>query len=148
MEIKYQRKLMKIINKNIDTTNSNNFYTYIRPNSNTKVELIFGMSSFKSLSKYYSFMIKGNGNLTLTKYMDGKYENLIANQTKYIDNYNKNNTYKMEVSFNPFNGSIMTYLDNNLIYSALDTTLKGNKVGFISYSKNTIISQILSGDQI
>ena len=93
-------------------------------------------------------MIKGNGNLTLTKYMDGKYENLIANQTKYIDNYNKNNTYKMEVSFNPFNGSIMTYLDNNLIYSALDTTLKGNKVGFISYSKNTIITQILSGDQI
>ena len=45
----------------------------------------------------------------------------------------------MEVSFNPFNGNIETHLDNNLIYSASDTSLNGNKVGFIFYSKSTII---------
>ena len=90
------------------------------------------MNNFKLLNKYYSFMINGNGNLTLNKYIDGKYENLISNTTKYIENYNKNNTYKMEVYFNSFNGSIITYLDNNLIYSTTDVDLKGNKVGFIT----------------
>ena len=128
-----------IINKNIDTAYSNTFYSFVRPNDNTKVELIFGINGFKFLDKYYSFMINGNGSLTLTKYKYGRYQNLIENQTKYIDNYNKNNTYKMEVSFNPFNGNIETHLDNNLIYSASDTSLNDNKVGFIFYSKSTII---------
>ena len=133
-----------IINKNIDLTISNNFYTYVRPNSNSKVELIFGMKNLKLLNKYYSFMINGNGHLTLNKCIDGKNENLMPSQTKYIENYNNNNIYKMEVYFNPFNGSIIAQLDNNIIYSTTDVDLKGNKVGFISYSKNAIITQILA----
>ena len=135
-----------IINKNIDTVVSNNFYTYVRPNSNTKVELIFGINKFNVLNNYYSFMINENGNLTLMKYFEGKYENLIENQNKYIENYNKNNTYKMEVSYNTFNGNIIANLDNDIIYSTYDATLKGSKVGFISHAKNTIITQILSDD--
>ena len=82
-------------------------------------------------------MINENGNLTLMKYFEGKYENLIENQNKYIENYNKNNTYKMEVSYNTFNGNIVANLDNDIIYSTYDATLKGSKVGFISHAKNT-----------
>ena len=135
-----------VINKNIDTVISNNFFTYVRPNSNSKVELIFGINKFNVLNNYYSFMINENGNLTLMKYFEGKYENLIENQNKYIENYNKNNTYKMEVSYNTFNGNIIANLDNDIIYSTYDATLKGSKVGFISHAKNTIITQILSDD--
>ena len=101
------------------------------------------MNNYKLLNKYYSFMINGNGNLSLNKYIDGKYENLIKNETKYIENYNKNNTYKMGVFFNSFNGEIVTNLDDILIYSTIDLDLKGNRVGFISHAKNTIITQIL-----
>ena len=89
-------------------------------------------------------MINGIGNLTLSKYIDGKYENLFPNQIKSIENYNKNNTYKMEVSFNSFNGKISTNLDGILIHSTSDVSLKGSKVGFISYGTNTIITQILT----
>ena len=65
-------------------------------------------------------------------------------ENKYIDNYNKNNTYKMEVSFNPNNGEIITYINDKLIYFITDNNIKGNRIGFISQGKHTIIKQILS----
>ena len=102
------------------------------------------MKNYIQTDKYYFFQINANGNLNLVKYIKGNYENLIANENKFIENYNKNNTYKMEISFNPLNGNIISYINDELIYSTNDKTLKGNLVGFISLGKNTVFKQILS----
>ena len=65
-------------------------------------------------------------------------------ENKYIEHYNRNNTYKMEVSFNPQNGNIITSINDELIYSTNDKSLKGNKVCFISHGEHTVFKQILS----
>lgn len=84
--------------------------------------------------------------MTLLKKVDGNLENLIVNENKFIENYNKNNTYKMGISFNPLNGNIVASINDELIFSTNDLTLKGNLVGFISHGKNTVFKQILSED--
>ena len=82
--------------------------------------------------------------MTLLKYIDGNFENLIVEENKFIENYNKNNTYKMEISFNPINGNIITSINDDLIYSTNDKTLKGNLAGFISLGKNTVFKTYLT----
>ena len=135
-------KKILIINKNIDTYCYNKFYSYITPNCNSNVGLIFGLENFEEDNNYYLFQINKKGNLSLSKKRNGKYKTLIEN--KYIEKYNRNNTYKMDVSFNPKNGSIKTFINDEIIYFINDNSLKGNKVGFISFGKNTMIKQILS----
>ena len=82
--------------------------------------------------------------MTLLKRVDENLENLIVNENKFIENYNKNNTYKMGISFNPLNGNIIANINDELIYSTRDKTLKGNLTGFMSLGKNTVFKQILS----
>ena len=102
------------------------------------------MENYIQTDKYYFFQINENGNLTLLKHIDGNFENLNVKENKFIENYNKNNTYKMGISFNPLNGNIITSINDDLIYSTNDKTLKGNLVGFICLGKNTVFKQILS----
>ena len=82
--------------------------------------------------------------MTLFKHVNGNLENLIVTENKFIENYNKNNTYKMGISFNPQNGNIITSINDELIYSTNDNSLKGNLTGFISLGKSTVFKQILS----
>ena len=133
-----------VINKNINTKIKNKFYTYITPYCNSRFGLIFGMENYFQTDKYYFFQINEKGNLTLLKNINGNFENLIVEENKFIENYNKNNTYKMGISFNPLNGNIITSINDDLIYSTNDKTLKGNLAGFISLGKNTVFKQILS----
>ena len=133
-----------IINKNIDTKITNKIYTYITPYCNSSVGLVFGIQNFSPADKYYFFQINEIGNLTLLKKVDRNFENIINNENKYIENYNKNNTYKMGISFNPLNGNIIASINDELIFSTNDIALKGNLVGFISLGKNTVFKQILS----
>lgn len=136
-----------IINKKIDTLITNSFYTFVTPNCDSYIGLIFGIKDFMEAKKYYYiFQINEKGNLTLTSVNNGLRKNIIEKQNKYIENYNKNNTYKMEVSFNPKNGSIITKINDELIYYGEDKSFTGNKVGFISNGKNTIIKQILANE--
>ena len=67
----------------------------------------------------------------------------MENTNKYIKNYNKNNTYKMKILFNPKNGTIITSINDEIIYSIIDNNLNGNRVGLLSKGKNTIFKQIL-----
>jgi len=133
-----------VINKNIDLNFTNKIYTYITPYCNSSVGLVFGIQNFSPADKYYFFQINEIGNLTLLKKVDSNFENLINNENKYIENYNKNNTYKMGISFNPLNGNIIAFISDELIFSTNDIALKGNLVGFISLGKNTVFKQILS----
>jgi hypothetical protein len=137
-------KIIIVINKYIDTKVKNKFYTYVTPNCDSKVGLIFGINSLTDLNKYYLFQINGNGILSLSKNEFGSFKNLILDKNKYIDNYNKNNTYKMGVSFNPHNGNIITSINDELIYSIIDKDLNGNRVGLISFGNNAIFKQIIS----
>ena len=130
------------VNKNIDTNIYNKFYSYITPFCNSTVGLIFGIENFEIVDKYYLFQINSKGNLTLSKDENGKSKALMEN--KYIDKYNGNNTYKIDISFNPKNGNIKTFINDEMIYYINDKSLKGNKVGFLSFGKNTVIKQILS----
>ena len=84
------------------------------------------------------------GNLALLKHIDGNFDIPIVKENKFIENYNKNNTYKMGISFNHLNGDIITSINDEFIYSTNDKTLKGNLVGFISLGKNTVFKQILT----
>ena len=70
--------------------------------------------------------------------------NLLYLLYQNIENYNKNNTYKVAIAFNPTNGDIITCINDELIYSINDITLKGNLTGFISQGKNTVFKQLLS----
>ena len=133
-----------VINKNINTKITNKFYTYITPYCNSSLGLIFGLENYTQTNKYYFFRINEKGNLTLLKHIDGNFDIPIVKENKYIENYNKNNTYKMGISFNPLNGNIITSINDEFIYSTKDETLKGNLVGFISLGKNTVFKQILS----
>ena len=133
-----------VINKNINTKITNKFYTYITPYCNSSLGLIFGLENYIQTDKYYFFQINEKGNLTLLKNIDEKFENLIVEESKFIEKYNINNTYKMGISFNPLNGNIITSINDDLIYSTNDKTIKGNLVGFISLGKNTVFKQILS----
>ena len=98
----------------------------------------------RDLNKYYLFQINENGNLSLSKNEIGSFKNLILDKNKYINNYNKNNTYKLGISFNPYNGNIITSINDELIYSIIDKDLNGNRVGIISYGNNTIFKQIIA----
>ena len=133
-----------VINKYINTNITNNFYTYITPFNNSTYGLIFGIKSFIQSDKYYLFEINEKGNLTLLRYENGKYISLIFTKNKYIENYCRNNTYKMRVIFNPLKGNILTSINDEIIYSTTDKSLNGNKVGFLSYGKNLVFKQILS----
>jgi len=50
----------------------------------------------------------------------------------------------MGISFNPYNGNIITSINDELIYSIIDKDLNGNRVGIISYGNNTIFKQIIA----
>ena len=139
-----EAKEIFVINTNIDTKLTHKFYTYITPNCISDVGLIFGIENINSTNKYYYFQINENGNLTLIKNNLGLYENLFLTENKFIENFNRNNTYKITVTFNPNNGNIITAINDELIYSTVDTTINGNRVGFISHCKNSIIKQIIS----
>ena len=132
-----------VINKYIKTNIKNNFYTYITPFCDSNFGLIFGIKNIQS-DKYYLFEINEKGKLSLLKFENGEYTNLLSTQNKYIQNYCKNNTYKMRVIFNPINGNIITSINDQIIYSTTDKSLNGKKVGFISHGKNIIFKQILS----
>ena len=133
-----------IINKYINTKITNNFYTYIKPICDSNFGLIFGIKSYIQSDRYFLFEINEKGNLSLLKYENGTYQNLILTYNKTIDNYCKNNTYKMRVNFNPLKGNILTSINDQIIYSTTDKSLKGVRVGFISYGKNIVFKQILS----
>ena len=134
-----------IINKKINTSNTNVFYTYVTPNCDSEVGLIFGIQNYNQLKKnYYFFQINRNGNVTLMKVENDICKNLIDKPNKNIEHYNKNNTYKMEISFNPKTGKIISNINDELFYHIEDKSFKGNKVGFISHGKNTVIKQILT----
>ena len=105
--------------------------------------MVFGIKNIELVNEYYIFQINEKGNLSLIKNENGKYKNL-ENKIKYIENFNKNNTYKMEISFNPKNGNIITYINDQLIYFVKDKSLNGKLIGFISHGKNTIIKQIIA----
>ena len=88
-----------VINKNINTKTTNKFYTYITPYCKSSLGLIFGLENYIQTDKYYFFQINQifneKGNLTLLKRINGNLENQIIKGNKFIENYNKNNTYKM-----------------------------------------------------
>ena len=77
-----------IINKYIDTNITNKFYTYVTPFNNSTYGLIFGIKSFTQSDKYYFFEINGKGNLTLLKFGNGEYKNLILSSNKFIEKFN------------------------------------------------------------
>ncbi len=77
---------------------------------------------------------------------NGESKNLMNDEYKYIKNYNHNNTYKIGISFNPLNGNIKTYINDELIFSTTELSLKGNRIGLFSKGKNTVFKQIISGD--
>ena len=68
----------------------------------------------------------------------------MTEENKYIEHYNKNNTYKIAVSFNPQNGNIVTSFNDELIYSTIDLSFHGNRIGLSSQGKNTIFKQIIT----
>ena len=143
-----------IINKYIDTSKNNTFYTYITPNVNNDCGLIFGLNnSKKSFSKknnyrplnYFIFVIKKEGYLALYKYIKGIYYEIISNKKgNILKEFNIKNTYKMTVKFDPLNGKIVTYINEDLIFFKYDKSLTGTKVGFKSYGKGTIFTQIIN----
>ena len=45
-------KKIIVINRYIDTKLKNKFYTYVTPNCDSKVGLIFGINSLRDLNKY------------------------------------------------------------------------------------------------
>ena len=138
-----------VLNKIIDTSKTNLFYSFIIPNGNTDCGLIFGIKDLKHKSNekfdYFTFLINRDGYLSLSKHYKGELHEIIQNNNRYlIKNFHPKNKYKMKVKYNPDNGNIEAYLDDIQIYNIVDNSLGGNKIGLISYGKGAIFTQILS----
>ena len=133
-----------IINKNYNVLNNNIFYTYVKPNITGDCGLIFGIEGSENFYKnnYYIFLIKENGNLSLSKFYEGFYIDLYPKNTT-IDNFNKYNYYKMTVKFNSLSGDIIAGINNKINFIINDKALKGEKVGIISDGIGAEFSQIL-----
>ena len=141
-----------VMNKQIDTTINNTFYTYVTPNKTNDVNyncgLIFGLNNpytpFWTEIDHYMFIINFRGYLFLSKFENGIYSEIVNKGSKDIEfDFNNGNTYKMSVSFNPNNGKIIASINDKVIFNVIDKTLKGKNVGFRSLGNNTVFTQIL-----
>ena len=90
-----------IVNKNIDISINNSFYSYVTPNISGTCGLIFGINNSYQKNNiqfnYYSFLIKKNGNVSVEKNIAGESSEMTINKDLFIKNFNKNNEYKMMV---------------------------------------------------
>ena len=78
----------------------------------------------------------------MSKFYEGLYIDLFPKNTT-IDNFNKNNYYKMTVKFNSLSGDIIAGINDKINFVINDKTLKGDKVGIISEGIGAEFSQIL-----
>ena len=138
-----------IINKIIDISLKKSFYSYITPIGNNDCGLVFGVNdlniSFWKENYFFLFLIKKEGYLTLSKLRNGVYYELASYKNKYFyKEFHKNNTYKMKVRINIKTGEIMCSINENDIFCINDNSLRGKKVGLISYGKRTIFTHIIT----
>lgn len=142
-----QKNNTLVINRNIDISINDTFYSYVTPNVSGDCGLIFGLNDYdlnnnKEIS-YYSFLIKENGYLSLEKYIKGiKIKTLI--KEIYIKDFNKNNEYKMIIKYNLFSGEILASISDLIQLKAYDKEIKGNRIGFISDGKGAIFTNYIT----
>ena len=136
-----------IVNKIIDISTNNTFYSYVIPNNIGYCGLIFGINdSYQNKDKnfnYYSFLIKKNGYLSLEKHIGDERDELTNNKELSIKNFNKNNEYKMSVKFSISSGEIMLGINDSIQLVLNDSQLKGNRVGLISERNGTIFNKFI-----
>ena len=142
-----QKNNTLIVNKIIDISINNTFYSYVIPNSSGYCGLIFGINDSYQHNKkkinYYSFLIKKNGYLSMEKNIGNERNELSIIKELSIKDFNKNNEYKMAVKFNISSGEIMFGINDSIQLVLYDSQLKGNRVGFISEGKGTIFNNFV-----
>ena len=137
-----------IINKILDISNHNTFFSYIKPNTSDDCGLIFGFNynqeSYLNNKNYYAFLIKKNGYLSLIKVINNITFDLFPMKDAVVKNFNKYNIYKMTIKFDLLSGDIFLYINDEIIFITNDSSFKGNKVGLISDGIGAEFTQILS----
>ena len=137
-----------IINKILDISNHNTFFSYIKPNTSDDCGLIFGFNynqeSYLNNKNYYAFLIKKNGYLSLIKVINNITFDLFPMKDAVVKNFNKYNIYKMTIKFDLLSGDIFLYINDEIIFITNDSSFKGNKVGLISDGIRAEFTQILS----
>ena len=136
-----------VIHKKFDSSFNNNFYSYIIPNNSENCGLIFGINNTDNYfwkENNYMFLINKNGFFILSKVIKGKYKEIIRRKNeKFNKEYNKKNTYKMAIKFNPFKGQIIASANDIIIANIIDNSLNGANIGLISDENNTVFTQII-----
>lgn len=137
-----------IINKKYNISVNNNFSTFVKPYIGGDCGLIFGIFNSEEFdlnkSNYYLFLIKKNGYLSLSKFYESFNYDLLPKSDEIFNNFNKLNNYKMSVKYNSSSGDIIASINNKIVFSANDKSIKGNKIGIISDGKGAVFTQILS----
>jgi hypothetical protein len=133
-----------IINKNFKFKSSINIYTNVIPNIEGKYGLIFGLDNYNSKNNYFIFLINNKGFISFQQRSNNKIKHLFHNNNTIDQNYNKENSYKLNIKYNSFLSEIITYINEIEIFKITDKYFNYSSFGFFSEFNGTIFTQILS----
>jgi hypothetical protein len=117
-------------------------------NHNHKCGFIFGLNylnkSILEKDNYFIFIINRKGYLILSKFLNGKYSEIIKEKSEEIyDKFDIRNTYKITIKYIPYIGKIIARINDIVVFDIFDNSLNGRYVGFESLGKETVLTQIL-----
>ena len=126
----------------------NTFYTYVTPNDNYDCGIIFGLNNINysnlTENKYFMFMIDKEGDLILSKVINGI--NIEINKKKnaeILEEFDIRNTYKLTIKYIPQIGKIISSINENIVFDILDNSFNGRFVGLKSLGNGTVFTQII-----
>ena len=131
-----------IINENLKLNSSITIYTFVMPNILGDCGLIFGYN--KNIQKnYFLYLIDKEGYLLLQKKINDNINELLEKNDLIHLNYNKENDYKMSISYNSFSNELIASLNDKEVFKISDKFYMNSEIGFVSSENGTIFTQLL-----
>ena len=131
-----------IINENLKLNSSITIYTFVMPNILGDCGLIFGYN--KNIQKnYFLYLIDKEGYLLLQKKINDNINELLEKNDLIHLNYNKENVYKMSISYNSFSNELIASLNDKEVFKISDKFYMNSEIGFVSSENGTIFTQLI-----
>ena len=133
-----------IVYKNFKFNSDVNIYSNIMPNIIGDCGFIFGFSDYNlKLDNYFLFIINQQGLVSFKRKTKNNFQNIFPDSECILQNYNKENVYKMNLKYNYSTSEIIAFINDIEIFKLVDKIFLQKGVGFISTDKGTIFTQIL-----
>ena len=133
-----------IINKEIILNSSINIYTDIMPNNECECGIILDFDDYIYLENYFLFEINRQGHIFIKKIIRNNTKIIFSEKDIFEKNYNKENVYRMNITFNLSSNLIILFVEYKEIYKFIDESITKSKIGIFSSNNGTIFTQLLS----